>query len=312
MTPHVTVVVTVKDRRERMLRCVDAVLAQDHPSFEFVVVDNESRDGSYEAVQERAAGARVPMRVERAVGSIGTVHNVGARLAQGEIIAFTDSDCIPTPGWLSAGTRPFAANPGVGIVQGRTVPEPGVQRGPWHLTIEVPEFSGRYEGCNLFVRAEAFAESDGFLESVRHFWSDTVLGRGIVRRGWLTGFAPDALVHHDVTHPGMAWYVRNRALRYGDLAAAVKADPTMRDDVLWNRWFLRPESAATALAAGGLLAARRRPTLALMAAAPYLALRGPQGLTPGDVKATAEKAVVDAAILADMVRGSVRNRTLVL
>ena len=59
MTPQVTVAVVVKDRRERMSRCLDALLAQDHDSFEILVCDNGSTDGTVAMVRERAAGASV-------------------------------------------------------------------------------------------------------------------------------------------------------------------------------------------------------------------------------------------------------------
>ena len=58
-------VVAVKDRRERMLRCLDALLAQDHPSYEILVADNGSSDGTPQACLQRAAQATVPVRVER-------------------------------------------------------------------------------------------------------------------------------------------------------------------------------------------------------------------------------------------------------
>jgi glycosyltransferase involved in cell wall biosynthesis len=118
---HITVVVPVKDRRERMLRCLDAIAAQDHPSFEVVAIDNGSTDGTLDALRERAARGDVELRVARAEGLIGRVRNEGARLARGEIVAFTDSDCRPAPGWLRAATAPFA-DPGVGVVTGPNLP----------------------------------------------------------------------------------------------------------------------------------------------------------------------------------------------
>jgi GT2 family glycosyltransferase len=309
--PSVTVVVTVKDRRERMMRCIDAVFAQDYPDYDFVVIDNDSRDGSAEACRARAVDAPIAMRVEAMHGSIGAVHNAGARLATGEIIAFTDSDCMPAPGWLGAGVHPFIEDAGVGLVQGRTLPDPAVPLGDWPATISVPEFSGRYEGCNLFIRRSAFEQSPGFLESVRHFWSDTVLGDAIVRAGWRAAWAPDALVHHDVTHPGMAWHLRHRALLYGDLAAAVHAAPDLREKLLWRRLFLRPRSAALAAAVAGAAAARVH-RAALLAALPYAVMRAPRAPTGAALRASAEDAIWDLAVLFAMVRGSIRHKTLVI
>src|SRR4051812_7054651 len=100
-SPDVTVVVPVKDRRDSMLCCLDALLAQDHSSYEILVLDNDSTDGTAEACRARGATANVPLRVEVVRGRLGHVRNRGGALGGGRIIAFTDSDCVPAPDWLS-------------------------------------------------------------------------------------------------------------------------------------------------------------------------------------------------------------------
>ncbi|MBA2439058.1 MAG: glycosyltransferase family 2 protein [Thermoleophilaceae bacterium] len=75
----------MKDRRERMLRCLEDLLALDYPSYDVVVLDNLSRDGTPE-------------------GSVGHLRNRGAALARGPTVAYTDSDCSPHA-WLAEGRR---------------------------------------------------------------------------------------------------------------------------------------------------------------------------------------------------------------
>src|SRR2546426_3416157 len=131
-----------------MLRCLDALLAQDHPSYEILVLDNESSDGTAEACRERAAGSPCPVRVEVVPGSVGHVRNRAGEMARGEFVAFTDSDCVAAPGWLSAAAAALRADPGLGVVCGRTEPEEPIDR-PWPATIEVTELTKRFESCNL-------------------------------------------------------------------------------------------------------------------------------------------------------------------
>jgi cellulose synthase/poly-beta-1,6-N-acetylglucosamine synthase-like glycosyltransferase len=309
-TPHVTVAVPVKDRRERMLRCLDALLALGYPSYDVLVLDNESSDGTAEACRERAAGAPVPLRVEVLAGSVGHLRNRAGELAEGEIVAFTDSDCMPAPGWLAGGVPPFA-DPGIGVVQGKTLPEPAAELVGWDATIDVREYTARFESCNLLVRREAFVDSRGFDERVGHFWEDTAAGWAILREGWRPAFAPGALVHHDVTHPGLRWWLR-RGLRYGNGAAVVRDYPELRRELLWGRYFLR---ARNAKALGFVLGLALAPldVRAVALAAPYLWMRRPRSLAPAYLlHDVVEPTLLDLSILAGSVAGSIRWRSVLL
>ena len=308
--PHVTVAVPVKDRRERMLRCLEALLALDYPSYDVLVMDNCSTDGTAEACREHAEGAQVGVRVEVMDGPVGKLRNRAAELAEGDLVAYTDSDCAPTPGWLHHAVVPFE-DPSVGLVQGRTVPEPDVQRYEWCATIRVEEYTGRFESCNLLVRRDAFVESEGFDEVVGHFWEDTAAGWSMLRRGWRAAFAGDALVYHDSTHPGMGWWMK-RGLRYGNVCRIVGRYPELRRELLWGRYFLRERNAKFAAAAAGIaLSVADRRALAL--ALPYAWERRPPNLHPYTLAKGMWKPILfDASIFAGMVKGSVKHRHLVL
>jgi cellulose synthase/poly-beta-1,6-N-acetylglucosamine synthase-like glycosyltransferase len=292
-----------------MLRCLDALLTLDYPDYEVLVLDNESSDGTAAACRERGAGSEVPVRVEVVAGSVGHLRNRAGELADGELIAFTDSDCIPQVAWLREAVRPFA-DPGIGVVQGKTLPDPAEERSGWDATIEVTAYSGRFESCNLVVRRDAFVESDGFDERVGHFWEDTAAGWALLRRGWRAAFAPGAVVYHDVTRPPFAWWL-DRAERYGNVCSVVARYPELRRELLWGRYFVRGRDAALVLAlAGGAAALQNRRALAL--AIPYAWIRRPQPLTPRGVAAMAKPLAFDLAALASLARSSIRYKALVL
>src|SRR3954453_20140125 len=200
--PHVTVIIPVKDRREQMLRCLDAALALDYPAYDVMVADNCSSDGTPEACRERGAASDVDVEVIRFEGALGSVRNQAVARARGEIVAFTDSDCLPQPGWLRGAVQALVDDPQVGVVCGRTLPEQPIDGARWPATIEVEEFTGRFEGANLIFRRAALEDSGGFDEVVGHFWEDTAAGFALTRAGWRAAFASDALVLHDVTFPG--------------------------------------------------------------------------------------------------------------
>jgi cellulose synthase/poly-beta-1,6-N-acetylglucosamine synthase-like glycosyltransferase len=308
--PAVTVAVPVKDRRERMLRCLDALLELDYSDYEVLICDNRSTDGTAEACARHAEGSSVPVRVEVIEGSVGHVRNRAAQLGTGELIAYTDSDCMPQRGWLAGAVKPFA-DPEIGVVQGMTLPDPGEEVRAGSATIEVRGYTRRFESCNLIVRREAFLRTPGFDETVGHFWEDTAAGWAMLRAGWRGAFAPDAVVFHDVTNPGLGWWMR-RGLRYGNASAVVRRYPEIRDGLLWHRYFTRPRTAKAAAAAVGLaLAPVSR--WALLLAVPYARERRPRTLDPGLLMTeTIQPVLFDAAVLAGTVRESIRHRCLVL
>ena len=296
-----------------MERCLDALFAQHlDGGFEVVVVDNGSTDGTLELLRERAANAPVPMRVLEDHGTLGRVRNASVADAAAPIIAFTDSDCVPAPGWLQALIAPFGAQGAerLGVVQGMTLPEEGAPRGRWSATQELTELTDRYEACNLAYRTEALRAAGGFDESVGFFGEDTAAGWAVRRLGWTATFEPAAVVHHVVTHPGLGWHLR-RGLGYANWNALVRRYPEIREEVLWHRWFLRPSSAATTAAAAGILLSLRRRSL-LVLALPYAWMRRPRGRHRSDLIDTAGAIAFDAAVLAGLVRGTIRERTVVL
>jgi glycosyltransferase involved in cell wall biosynthesis len=102
---------------------LDALLAQTYPpdAYEILVVDNGSQDDSMALAEtySQAHPGRVRVLSEHRQRGSYTARNAGLAAATGEIIAFTDSDCIPAPDWLAAGVRQLESKPNVGLVAGR-------------------------------------------------------------------------------------------------------------------------------------------------------------------------------------------------
>ena len=102
-----SVIVPVHDGAETIGRCLDALCGLDYPehAVEVVVVDNRSTDTTREIV------ASYPVRLveERGVQSSYAARNRGVMASTGEVLAFTDADCIPDRGWLRALVWPLAA-----------------------------------------------------------------------------------------------------------------------------------------------------------------------------------------------------------
>ncbi len=93
--------------------CLDAVLAQDYPDFEVIVVDNGSADGSADFVATRYPQVRL-IRNARNLG-FAAGSNIGLRAAAGEVLVLLNQDTEVCPGWLAALVTALQ-DPTIGIV----------------------------------------------------------------------------------------------------------------------------------------------------------------------------------------------------
>ena len=100
----VSVIVPAYNAQKTIGQCIDALLAQTYPreSYEVIVVDDGSTDGTADVVKAYP----VKYLYQRNQGP-ATARNIGVREAQGEIILFTDSDCVPFDNWIAEMTKPF-------------------------------------------------------------------------------------------------------------------------------------------------------------------------------------------------------------
>jgi GT2 family glycosyltransferase len=80
-------------------RCLGAVFEQDYPSFEVVMVDNKSTDGTADFVRELFP--KVRLIASDTNEGYGAGNNLGATVANGELLAFLNPDAVPQRTWLS-------------------------------------------------------------------------------------------------------------------------------------------------------------------------------------------------------------------
>ena len=300
--------VVTKDRAEGMRRCLDGIGAQRDVRAEVVVViDATSTEPVADVCREAGQRMAFPVRVEVIEGSVAQRRNHAVRLATAPLVAWTDSDCVPRPGWLRGGIDAFSAD--VAVVQGRTVPE-DVDAGWWPATQDIPAFTGIYETCNVFYRRDALLAAGGFDESFRWFCEDTAAGLAVRRAGWDATFSPDAVVEHETLPGGPRWWLR-RSRHYDQWNVLARRYPEVRAQLFWNRWFLRQRDAYVVAAAIGVGAGLVwRP--ALLATLPWLAYRRPSAMNREQVGRAAALMAFDAACCAALWRGSLRNRSIVL
>jgi len=119
--PRFSVIITTFSRPASLARTLAALARADYPhsEFEVIVVD----DGGSEPLDEIVAGCSTEINVrliQQSNGGPAKGRNRGADVARNEFLAFTDDDCQPSPGWLSALARRLQRSPEC-LVGGRTV-----------------------------------------------------------------------------------------------------------------------------------------------------------------------------------------------
>lgn len=96
--PYASVVIPCYNARKTIAASLSAICSQKVDfDYEVIVVDC-SDDGTDDIIRAKFPQVRL-FHLEE-LESPGSKRNLGVRHAQGEIIAFTDSDCLPAPGWL--------------------------------------------------------------------------------------------------------------------------------------------------------------------------------------------------------------------
>lgn len=199
---RVSVVVPTYRRPELLGRCLSALAAQDldPASFEVIVADDAASEDTRRQVGAWADRGPIPVHYIPVTATRGPAgaRNVGWRAARGEVIAFTDDDCIPDPGWLRAGLAALSAASDIDAATGRmAVPIP---KAPTDYQRNEAGLEGaEFVTANCFVRRAALEAVGGFDERFTAAWrEDSDLHFSLLQAGRRIVAAPDAVVVHPV------------------------------------------------------------------------------------------------------------------
>lgn len=205
----VSVIIPFHNAEKTLSLCLNAVCRQSAAQDEIILVDNHSSDGSKEIANSFIKAFR-HLRisyVSEMVPGPSAARNTGANIARGEWLIFTDSDCIPSPTWISD-YLPHFSDARLGAVAGCIQPYPPstlVQKAISLFTLppNVKEIihsgsnltEGFYPTANLAVKREIFDHVGGFNETLR-FGEDHELCHKIYSAGHSIKAIETAVVEH--------------------------------------------------------------------------------------------------------------------
>ncbi len=199
---RVSVVVPTYRRPERLARCLTALIAQrfDPAGYEVLVADDAASSETRQQVETFARQSEVRISYLPVTDSHGpaAARNVGWRAARGNVIAFTDDDCIPDPDWLAKGIEPLELDEDLAAVTGRIVVPLPAEPSDYERDAAGLE-TAEFVTANCFCRRADLVELGGFDERFSAAWrEDSDLHFRLLEAGRALLRTPEAVVIHPV------------------------------------------------------------------------------------------------------------------
>jgi cellulose synthase/poly-beta-1,6-N-acetylglucosamine synthase-like glycosyltransferase len=212
-----SIIIPTFNGSSRIGNCLDSLVKQTvGRNIEILVVDDGSTDNTANVIRGHSS---VRLIVQANAGP-ASARNRGALEAQGEILLFTDDDCVPMPDWLEAMLSPFT-DPEVVGAKGvyRTHQRSLVAR---FVQIEYEDKYRLMAGQRTIDFVDTYSAAfrrDRFLEMTGYDTSfpvacaeDIELSYRMSARGWKMKFAPGAIVYH--THPDKLWLYLKKKYKF--------------------------------------------------------------------------------------------------
>jgi glycosyltransferase involved in cell wall biosynthesis len=197
--PLASVIVPVRDDLDSLVRCLDALAAQTYPveRYEIIVVD----DGSAVPIEPALAGGDGRRLLRRPPTGSYAARNAGIAASRGDVLAFTDADCLPATDWLERGVGRVVAS--AETIVGGAIEI--VSRGRGAVDLYEVETALRQEEyvrvggfaatANLFAARVVFERAGTFDEALQSA-GDVEWCRRAVRAGYQLVYEAGARVRH--------------------------------------------------------------------------------------------------------------------
>ncbi len=222
--PFVSIIVPVYNRAEQIGECLESLLRLNYPPDrrQIIVVDDASTDGTADVA--RSCGEEIKVVVQEKNLGQSAARNAGMNVAEGDIIAFIDSDCIAERNWLFELT-PYFQDPRVALVGGfvdsyfseSRLDRYEEARSPLnmgnHMCIcNSPDSDFYVPTCNMLVRKNSCLQAGGLDESL-HVGEDVDLCWRLRKLGHRLLYVPEGHVSHK--HRNRFWPAFKRRFDYG-------------------------------------------------------------------------------------------------
>lgn len=227
----VSAVICTRNRPDKIGNAVETVLANTYPNLDLTVIDQSTNDET-ETIVRRIGERDGRLRYQRMSKSgLSRAYNLAIASTAGQIIAFTDDDCLVPSDWIEKIVTAFEEQRDGELMYGQVLPaypENGGDVLTPLLRIERPERLDRSNGFRVFGMGANFAARRSLFERAGAF--DEILGGGgplkssqdfdlayrAYRRNAPILLRPEVIVHHDGRREVEDWPALLRAYGFGD------------------------------------------------------------------------------------------------
>lgn len=220
--PKATVVVPVFNKEKSIENCLHSIFQQDYlGELEIIMVDDDSRDGSWEIVKRFSDKLHAAVKNSKNRGP-AYCRNLGSKLSSGEIIFFLDADGYASASWISEGIKNFTDPNCIGV-EGHIIAQPPENElrdrkviNPFYADNK-NEIHRDYPAGNIAYRRKELLEVGGFNEKrYRNGREDTDLAFRMLKLGRIN-FDQKMEVTFQTEHWKMATMLKNAHRYYYDV-----------------------------------------------------------------------------------------------
>lgn len=189
-------VLTSFNKREDVRKNLAALLAQDEPFEEIVVVDNCSSDGTIAMVQTEFPSVRLVVMPHAGYGACETF-NIGFSTARAPFIAILDDDVVLPPDWLRRLFDRFELEPPTtGMISTKVVEPEMPQEYIDAPSVNKVRYMATFRGCGTLARAEVLRAAGWYDERFFIYGNERDLACRVLNLGYRILQFPEVVTNH--------------------------------------------------------------------------------------------------------------------
>lgn len=228
MTPLVSIIILNWNGKEHIGECLSSVLASNYPTFEIIVVDNASTDGSIDIIKQTE---KVILIQNQCNAGFAAGNNIGFSAAKGKYVVTLNNDTTVEPDWLNEPVRRFENEEKTGLISCRQMDyyKRELINGLYHYPDEKLLFRSKgfgeklnhehlkagyvisANGASSIFRKEMLDSIGGFDERFFAYHEDCDIGMRAFLAGWNCLYVPEAVIYHK---EGASFKKKNNTFNY--------------------------------------------------------------------------------------------------